>query len=369
MSSLPVQRIILLSSLLTMAGCCGLAGGGVELQTDPLSLPQASHATALPASWFLTAAPGVEVPSTALLACHDRGEVKKLGLVYTVIEVSPGRIAVGGDVVMELDAGLPREGDASGYLLEPLYDALDALFDQSADLASAQCRPWTTGGTFSPPELHHADRPPVLLAFDRGVPQATLAQVLHTCGQASARHLLLWVDDPAPDEPARVADAPPGEMGDVVIDGAATVGELAAALDDLAGQGVHCTTLMATMDELAAGPVAVADNGVPRSLTPGETVAVLPIRIPRMGIARAPGPPPDGLLGDLIAVMDNPQTEILLTGHVCPFSTVKVVVTPSPAQSDVLSGDALEIGGLVGIIEELSLSPVVGDGADLSDPQ
>jgi hypothetical protein len=364
MSSLRVQRAVLLAGLLALTGCCGGGGKAPSMETGALELPTASHATALPASWFLTAAPGVEVPSDALLACHDRGEVDDLELVYAVIEVSLSRIAVGGDAVMELDAGLPREGDASGYLLEPLYDAMDALFRSSLDLASAQCRPWTTGETFLPPVLHETDRPPVLLAFHREVPQATLARVLYTCGQASSEHLLLWVDDPDAASAGDGGDRPPGETGELQIDGAATVGDLAAGLDELAGKGVHCTTLMATMDELPAEPLAAAGGGVPRSLTPEGTVAVLPIRLPRVGMARAPGPPPEGPLGDFFAAIRNPETEALVTGHACPFLTVEVTVTSSPVLSDVLSGGALENGGVVGILEGLELSPVLDDGGE-----
>jgi len=359
-----------LAVLLLLTGCCkGLGGGGPGLETGPLALPPASHATAVPAEWFVTADPGDFVESDALLACHEKGETRGIELTYAVLEVGIERITLAGDPVLTLEGGIPRPEDAKGYYLAALYDALDALFDQSSDLATAQCRPWTTGETFLPEALQRADRPPLLLAIDGAVPQATLAQVLYTCGQASAHDLLLWVDDPEPAPLAGGGDEPTGAAGRLEIDEAGTVGALVEAMDTRAGEGNPCTTLALTTDEVTPTPATGAATGATRALAAKDTVAVLPLYIPQVRAAVAPGSAdPSGPLGALLA-MPPPDTVTLVTGHVCPATTAVIAIERPEGLLDLRLDEDPLVGGLGSLsldVEEVELSVVPEDSVELS---
>ncbi len=347
-------------ALLLIAGCCqGGAGGGASHATRSLELAPAEQATALPAEWFLAAAPGAEVSSDALEACRARGDVRDVPLVYAVVEVAPGGISVGGRDVLVLDGGRLGGGD-TGYLVQPLYDALEELLETSRDLATGQCRPWTTGLSFRPDDLLDADQPPLLLAFDREIPQATLARVVYTCAQAGAEDLLLWVDDPQPLERPLVP-IETAEQETIVLDRGANVGALVAELDGRALQGVSCLSVAMPADDAAVEPApASTGRGVPHALERDTQVPAIPLRLPRVGVARpVGGPPPSGSLADLLSAMEG--TETLLTGQICPIATVQVTGTLSdPA---VALGEGLSGKGLTAILEELEVTPVEGEAA------
>lgn len=353
--SSPVARSSLWLALLTIAGCCqGGAGGDASHVTRALELSPAEQATALPAEWFLAAAPDAVVSSDALQACHTRGDVRDIPLVFAVVEVAPGGISVGGRDAMVLDGG-HLGGEDAGWLIQPLYDALDELLAKNRDLASGQCRPWSTGLSFRPDDLLDADQPPLLLAFDREIPQATLARVVYTCAQAGAEDLLLWVDDPQPFEHPLVP-IETVEQETVVLDFGANVGALVAELDGHAREGVSCLSVAVPSDEGVGEPASIsAGRGAPHALARETQVPVIPLRLPRVGVARPIGSPPaSGKLADLLSAMED--TETLLTGHICPITTVEVTGTLSDP-ADTL-GEGLSGKGLTAILEEIELTPV-----------
>ncbi len=183
------------------------------LSTAPMVLASVAEATAIPAHWFLSIRPGAEVPSEALEAC-SRGDLTGLPLTLAVAEVSPTRVAIAGEVVMEGEDWhlLPPKGGAD------LMAALQALGDANEAAARAGCRPWAVTEPRPPadfrPDPFQApgalDRghlaPPVLAVVDAAAPAHWFDTVQTQARFADLRVSAVWVADAEPSPPALQAE-------------------------------------------------------------------------------------------------------------------------------------------------------------------
>jgi hypothetical protein len=92
-----------------------------------------------------------------------------------LVLLQPGRIAVGGQVVVELEYGdVPegaKKGGKAGYLIEPLYEHLvTAVMEQQKEMLR---------------QGHEAEKPPVRISTAPGLDFRVLTEVLYTVGQSS----------------------------------------------------------------------------------------------------------------------------------------------------------------------------------------
>ena len=373
---------------LMIYGCC--SAPAVQLQTAPLTLPAAGAATVAQASWFVTVQPGVESSSAALEACLD-GDPGRLERVFAVVEVGASRIAVAGNEAVALDGGMLPAEASEGFLIHALHRDLQALVDDSRQVAAIGCRPWELGVT--PPPGASRDLPPLLLVMDAGTSVPLAMQVLYTASMAEFDVTAWLVNDETPGElpppggerpgfdqimvqlsdrdvawsyhedaapqtggaapsgsgtveqfsaalPALIPEGIPGAMIQL---GGGTVGSVVSVQDALVQQGVHCATLAAGLEDSPAAPAFPA-TGTPTTLDSAGALSVLPVFLPVVAIAR-PGPPP---------------YQTLLTGHECPVSTVMMrVKTP----------ETLDMGNLGLDVEILEGAMDMGTGGALVGPR
>ncbi len=209
-----------------LTGCCSGASEQPTHAIAEMRTTATTAAAAVPAEWLWVVPSGQHPDGAGLRACLD-GRVDGLALSYAVVELTPAAIALAGVRVVDLRDGEIPGGVAADGRVEALYEAAFSLRESAADLAAAGCRPWTMGaGVAAPPEgADVSAAPPLLVAADGRLPARTLARTLSTLRQAGWSHLLMLVDDPAP-QPITAVD--PGAEPDTGGGGSGPAGSRAA---------------------------------------------------------------------------------------------------------------------------------------------